>query len=303
MIPWLRPLKADDIIGNCNTGSAFRDTYKALVKEPGQQLVGVLYYIDGAITGQFSDLPVTAVKTSLSIFTRKARLRPDVWATLGYLPHVKISKGRGKKLFVDSGHMEADDLHMMDGEGEQIDGDGNISDNSDVGLTEIKAQDFHFMLRVILDSHMALQQRGILWTFMHGQKRYPAHLLFFVVMCRWDTKEADALCGKHKPRTRNIKHVCRQCHVPTMEASDHLARHPTKTQEQIEKLVKKQKLTICNPCPSIASRIAGTGCVLIRQIRQAHTGPTHWRCCMPCSWASLGTAGIFSSITLVNQRR
>jgi len=239
--PLAPPPESSDIIGNCNTGSAFRDTYKALVKEPGQQLVGVLYYIDGAVTGQFSDLPVTAVKISLSIFTRKARLRPDMWATLGYLPHVKISKGRGKKLFVDSGHMEADDLHMMDGEGEQIDVDGNISDDSDVGLTEIKAQDFHFMLSVILKSYLVLQQRGMLWTFMHRQKRYPAHLLFFVVMCRCDTEEADALCGKYKPRTRNIKHICRQCHVPTMEASDHLARYPLKTQEQIEKLVKQQK--------------------------------------------------------------
>ena len=54
--------------------------------------------------------------------------------------------------------MEADDLHMMDGEGEEIDVDGNISDDSDVGLTEIKAQDFHFMLSVILESHMDLQQ-------------------------------------------------------------------------------------------------------------------------------------------------
>ena len=139
----------------------------------------MIYYIDGAVTGQFSDLPVTAVKFSLSIFSRKARLKDHMWATLGYLPHLKVSKGRGKKIFIDSGHMEADDLNLMDGEGEQIDVDGNISDDSDIGLTEIKAQDFHFMLSVILDSFKKLQEGGMLWNFQHKGRYYPdVHLLF-----------------------------------------------------------------------------------------------------------------------------
>ena len=161
---------------------------------------------------------------------------------IGVFTPLKGVQRPGKKIFVDSGHMEADDLHLMDGEGEDIDVDGDISDDSDVGLTEIKAQDFHFMLSVILDSCVVLQDHGMLWTFMHKKKACPAHLLFFVVMCRCDTEEADALCGKCKPRTRNIRHMCRQCHVPTMEASDHQARHPLKTQEQIEKMVRKQQL-------------------------------------------------------------
>ena len=79
--PLAPPPEDSEIIGNCNTGSAFMDTHNALVTEPNQQLIGVLHCIDGAVTGQFSDLPVTTVKISLRCFTRKARLKPHMWAS------------------------------------------------------------------------------------------------------------------------------------------------------------------------------------------------------------------------------
>ena len=48
--------------------------YNKLIKRPGEQvLLPVIFYIDAATTGQFADLPVTAVKITLGIFTRKAR--------------------------------------------------------------------------------------------------------------------------------------------------------------------------------------------------------------------------------------
>lgn len=61
-------------LSDCNTGSAFRD----LIDQNGQyneQLMGVIFYIDGASTGLFADLPVTILKMSLSCFTRKARMK------------------------------------------------------------------------------------------------------------------------------------------------------------------------------------------------------------------------------------
>jgi hypothetical protein len=132
----------------------------------------------------------------------------------------------------------------LDGEGEHIDIDGNLSDDSDGGVTEVKAQDFHFMLSVILDSFCdPLITRGMVWDLVHKAKLHPEiHFKFFVSMVKGDTEEADALCGKCKPRTRNIKHLCRQCHVPMLEADNHTARYPPKTQSHIQKLIKKRKL-------------------------------------------------------------
>lgn len=242
----LAPPPELDYIGNNNTGSAYQSTYQRMINGPNQQLVGVIFYIDGATTGHFADLPVTAVKMSLSIFTREARLREDMWAILGYLPEVKVADGRGKKIFQESRHLEAEDVELLAGEGDNIDQDGNLSDISNEGYTasEVKAQDFHHMLSVILDSFVdPIIDRGMIWTLRYKNQLYEKiHLKFFISMVRSDTEEADALCGKYKSRTRNISHICRQCHVPTMECDDHRASYPPKTQKAIARLVKKREL-------------------------------------------------------------
>ena len=114
------------------------------------------------------------------------------------MPHLKVSKGRGKKIFVDSGHMEADDLHMMDGEGEEIDVDGDISDDSRRRFNRDKGPGFPFHAqcypRIVHGSPASPRQV----TDLHAQAKSttPRTLLFFVIMCRCDTDEADALCGK-----------------------------------------------------------------------------------------------------------
>ena len=61
-------------VKDLNTGHAYRKTFAKLIKNVGKQvLLLVIFYIDGANTRHFADLPVTAVKFSLGIFTCKAR--------------------------------------------------------------------------------------------------------------------------------------------------------------------------------------------------------------------------------------
>ena len=112
-------------IGNMITSSSFRDMHEQLIDGEGQRLEGTPFCIDGAVTGQFSDLPVTAVKFSLTCFTREARLKPHTWATLGCLPEVRVAESRGKKLFKSSEHLVAEDIEIFDGEGDELDMDAN----------------------------------------------------------------------------------------------------------------------------------------------------------------------------------
>jgi hypothetical protein len=42
-----------DYIGNNITGSAYQETHEQLIDGPNQQLIGVIFYIDGATTGHF----------------------------------------------------------------------------------------------------------------------------------------------------------------------------------------------------------------------------------------------------------
>ena len=270
--PLAPPPEDLDYIGNNNTGSAYKDTYNMMITGPNQQLIGVIFYIDGATTGHFADLPVTAVKFSLSCFTREARLKEHMWAILGYLPQVKVAEGRGKKIFQESQHMEAEDIDLFDGEGDQL-GDDDVSDDA---MTGVKAQNFHYMLSVILKSFVdPIQSRGMLWDLAYKNKVYPKiHFKFFISMVRCDTEEADTLCGKYKSRTRNVKHLCRQCHVPTMEADNHRANYAPKTQKEIEKLIQKGKLEKLKDISQHYIKNAWYGC----RFNLGNDRGIHWAC-------------------------
>ena len=240
--PLAGPPQDSLFVGNINTGAGYEATYEALVKGPNEQVMGVLFYIDGAVTGQFSDLPVTAVKISLTCLTRVARLKEHAWAVLGYIPTIRHSEGRGKKVFKESGHLEAEDIEIFDGEGEKVDQDGT-EDDQEEELTNVKAQDFHYMLKIILSSFKKLQDTGFVWDMMHKGQASPGILYhLYVPIVRCDTEEADTLCAKYKSRGRHVAHICRQCHCPTLLASDHRQTFPMKTQPRIEKLIKGQKI-------------------------------------------------------------
>ena len=55
-------------IEDMNTGDAYRATFEQMTKEKGEVLLPVPLYIDGAVTGQFADSPVTALKMTLGMW-------------------------------------------------------------------------------------------------------------------------------------------------------------------------------------------------------------------------------------------
>ncbi len=236
--PLAAPPENLDYVGDAITGDSYTGTHSILIKEPNHQLLGVIFYIDGAVTGQSSDLPVTALRMSLTwCFSRVAHQRDNMWVTLGWVPQVKVAEGRGKKIYKESLHMDADEMEMFDGEGDSVEGEDDDDEEGD-GMTDIKAQDFHKMISVILESYVKLQSTGFIWDLVYKGKVYPGiHFHLFSPFIKCDTEEADSLCGKYKPRTRNINHICRYCKIPTLQADDHLAKYPTKTQTEIAKLV------------------------------------------------------------------
>ena len=65
---------------------------------------------------------------------------PGLSPTLGCLPEVRVAESQGKKPFKSSEHLEAEDIEIFDGEGEELDMDTNELKD---GLTDAKAQDFH----------------------------------------------------------------------------------------------------------------------------------------------------------------
>ena len=100
-----------DVIGEINTGRAYRSTHKTLITGPNQMLVPLLFCIDAAVTHQFDKLPVTPVKMSLGIFNRKARDREEAWVTVGCVPaKAHELNAMAESVFAQSNHVAFDSI-------------------------------------------------------------------------------------------------------------------------------------------------------------------------------------------------
>lgn len=232
------PPPADlDYIGDLNTGLAYSETYAQLITKPDKQvLLPVPIYIDGAVTGQFKALNVEAVKFTLGILTRKARDRPELWRTLGYLPTTFKLKSRGRRMMVNSGH--------SDGQQVRQNAQNALNDEGITGGEKVHAaQDLHTMLAVIFESFLPLQQNGFLWDLVYRGKTYKdVEFVPFVPFIKCDTEEADKLCGKYLSRGRGVKNLCRYCECPNVMTDRPTANYPRKTVTNIASLVEKKDL-------------------------------------------------------------
>ena len=249
--PFAPPPESVEYIEDLNTGEAHLKTHKEMITKPNQILLMVPMYIDGATTGQFSDLPITALKLTLGIFKRETREKPWAWRELGWVPQIRKQRARGKKLLQEANHMESQEVHLEAGEGDQdsdlgsTDGEeGDVeTDGEEDEDTDVKAQDFHTMLSTILESFVDLQRTGFKFDLVWKGKRYKdAEFIVVVPFIKCDTEEGDLLCGKYLCRTGNVRHICRYCHTPSDKADDPMVRIRLKTQPEIQKLVEKGKL-------------------------------------------------------------
>ena len=242
--PTAKPPEKVTFIEDINTGEAFLASHRKYCTQPNQVPLGIIFYIDGAVTGQFSDLPITALKISLSIHNREARDHEWAWREIAWIPQVRKQQARGKKLVQESNHLESLDLELLDGEGdyaESDDEDGHTTDED----TEpaVKAQDFHTMLSFALKSLVDLQERGFIWdTAAYGNLFRGLEFVPFVLNVKCDTEEGDLLCGKYLVRTQNVANICRYCVCPTANADNPNAEYRFKTPKMIQKLIDKGDL-------------------------------------------------------------
>ena len=227
--PFAPPQEDLSYIGDLNTGKAYIETWHKLITNPNKQiLVPVPIYIDGTVTGQFAHLPITPVKISLGIFTREARDRDYMWRTLGYIPATSREKARGKRLLIDSGHVDGTMPYL-----ESLEDEGQVADKN-----VVKAQDMHTILATILEGFVEIQKAGLRWDLQIGGRVFrDVEFKFFVPFIKADTEEADKLCGSFLARTRNVAQLCRYCECPTAYSDQPLAKYPYKTPKKIGKLV------------------------------------------------------------------
>ena len=222
------PVSMGGNISELHTARAYYAAYEKFIKFPGKQvLLPIVMYIDGAITGQFSSLPVTALKIALGIHKKKFREKEYAWRTLGYVAQVSTPTSRGNQLFYETRHMDTEFVQLVQDEG----GD-EITDEV------CKAQDLHTMLDHLLTSYVDVQNNGFVWDLRYRGKTYKdIEFVPFVMFVKCDTDEADVLCGSYKSRMRGVAQLCRYCTCPTEESDLVFALYPPKTVKMIQDLV------------------------------------------------------------------
>ena len=97
-------------------------------------------YIDGAVTGQFSNLPITAFQFTLGIYNMKARNKDHFWQNLGYVPKVAAEKSRGRRLMMELQHADGLMQHQDVLQGEGVPGHNKVK----------PIQDYHAVLGAVL---------------------------------------------------------------------------------------------------------------------------------------------------------
>ena len=229
--PFARPPDNYPFVEDLNTGEAYLATYRKLITKPNQILVALPLYIDGAVTGQYDKLQVTALKMTLGILNRRARDREHAWRTLGYVPNYTKSESRGKKIFVESGHVAAYELYV-DGLSDEDEGaDGSAESDVD------KAADYHAILAVLLQSVFDLIAEGMIVDIYYKDKLYKdCELVFFVPFVKCDGDEGDKLTCSYRSRTKGVKQLCRYCQCPTESTDDPNADYPMKNETMLQRL-------------------------------------------------------------------
>lgn len=230
--PRAEPPESVQLVGDLHTGKAYREAVKVYKQGiPNRVPLPIVFYIDGADTGQMKNMPITALKMSLGIHTRKYRDEDHAWRTLGHVASVTKAQSKAKKIAIASKHIAVVNSQLADGEG-----DANNGEDDEIGRGP--TQDFHAMLDVILESYRDLQTRGFKWDLHYRGHTYrDLEFIPFVVFVKCDTKEADTLCGSYTNYNKGVSHLCRYCHCPNKETDNPDARFGFKTTSTVKPLV------------------------------------------------------------------
>lgn len=232
--PFAKPPEDCPFVEDLNTGEAYLATYRKLITKPNQILVALPLYIDGAVTGQFDKLQVTALKMSIGLLNRKARDKEYAWRNLGFVTNYAKEDHRGRKMFVESGHIAAHELYVdatSDEEDEEVDEEDD------------KAADYHAILSVLLESVKELISDGMSVDINYKGKLYKdCELVFFIPFVKCDGDEADKLCCSFRSRGQNVQQLCRYCMCPTEETDNPRANYRFKTEPMMKKLYEQKEV-------------------------------------------------------------
>ena len=234
--PFASPPLDREFVGDINTGRAYTETHLQMIEDPDKQiLLPIMFYMDGAVTGQFDNLPIEALKISLGIFNRKARNRACCWREVGYMTKYVEANSKAEALLLDADHIDA---KMYVNNKENAEGPADDTNN-----VYEKGQDMHFMLEKMLEPYKQLQDAGgFSWKLRYKGETYDVEFIPFILFVKGDGVECDKHCGHYTSRMEGVRQLCRYCTIPNEETDNPWKRYDRKSPQMIHPLVLEEEL-------------------------------------------------------------
>ena len=131
--PTAPPPEQFTVLEDINTGKSYRDTWKKMISDPNTQiLLPIIFYMDGAITGQYDSLPIESLKFTLGIFNADARDKEYAWRSLGYVANYKKGATEADTFLRESEHVDVGNyVFDTESEDETSESDGSCSEPDD----------------------------------------------------------------------------------------------------------------------------------------------------------------------------
>jgi hypothetical protein len=171
------------VLDDINTGTVWEKAHNFYVSDPEtQKLIPIIFFMDKTHTDINGRLKLEPVSFTLGIFNRKCRSNPLFWRTLGFVTDIDVNVGNAS-------------------------------------VSELKQQDYHNMLKIVLASFEKAQQRPVAWKFTNESGTNIKNCIFPVLFIIGDTDGHDKLCGRYLSRT-NIQRLCRYCNISFLHTDD-----------------------------------------------------------------------------------
>ena len=159
-----------EILDDINSGSVYNAAKQFYVKDPKcEKIIPIIFFIDKTHTDINGRLKLEPLMFTLGIFKRKCRANPMFWRTLGFVTDTTDSK--------------------------KAKGD-------------VKLQDYHNMLDIILSSYKQSQQKALRWEFKNSDHCYESFNCYMPCLnILGDTEGHDKQCGRYQTYT-NVQSLC-----------------------------------------------------------------------------------------------
>ena len=258
--PFQGPPPEFEYVSDINTGRSYRETYDLLITDPAKQvLFPVIFYMDGAVTGQFDNLPIEALKMTLGIFNQITRDKAMAWRNIGYVTRFIHERTKAEDILLASEHMDSefyvknvdgvdnspkfeddpDATHVDETDETGVTANGQpVLEEEEPASSTCAAQDLHFMLGKMLEPYKKLAESGgFRWKLRYKGETHDIHFIPFIMFIKGDSVELDKHCGSYTIRTKNVDQLCRYCTCPMEHTDDPWRRYPRKSQPMIQNLV------------------------------------------------------------------